>query len=324
MKTITVICPVYNEELSVRYFYERYSKARDVIAERYQVDLTFVNNASTDMTLKIIKEIREGDPTVQVISHARNFGYQASIVCGLTNVIADAYIIIDVDCEDPPEMIPIFVEKWEAGYDLVYGQRRWRSENAVVQLARRIFYRLTNRIADSEFIIDMAEFALFTRRIRDQVLSNRSTFPFVRIDLAYAGFGRFGIEYKREPRRFGKAYYNFFGMAKFALGGILSASTFPLRAIAYTGVPVMAIDVAAALMNLVGLSVSLATLILVNFAFFSYSFTVFSIYMARITKDVVGRPIFIVDVEASETNDPLISVQNLPSRIAMSADSGPG
>jgi dolichol-phosphate mannosyltransferase len=185
----------------------------------------------------------------------------------------------------------------------------------VVQLARRIFYRLTHRIADTDFIIDMAEFALFTRRVRDQVLSNRSTFPFVRSDLAYAGFRRLGIEYKRELRRFGTTHYNFFRMAQFALGGILSASTFPLRAIAYAGLPVMAIDAAAALIELVGFNFSIAVLILLNFAFFSFSFVVLSIYVARITKDVIGRPLFIVDVEASELNEPLISVQSLHSRI---------
>jgi glycosyltransferase involved in cell wall biosynthesis len=315
MKSVKVICPVYNEELSIRYFYERYSKARDAIGKHYKVDLTFINNASTDATLQIIREIRESDPTVQVISHARNFGYQASIICGLTNVNADAYVIIDADCEDPPEMIPTFVEKWEAGYDLVYGQRRWRTENVILQLARRIFYRLTHRIADSDFIIDMAEFALFTRRVRDQVLSNRSTFPFVRFDLAFAGFRRIGIEYKREPRRFGMTNYNFFRMSQFALGGILSASTFPLRAIAYAGLPVMAIDAAAALIKLLGYNFSIAAPVLLNFSFFSFSFVVLSIYVARITKDVTGRPIFIVDVGASELNEPLASVQSVPSRI---------
>src|ERR1019366_3178882 len=109
-------------------------KTRDAIGKQYQVNLTFINNASSDATLQTIKEIRKSDSTVQVISQARNFGYQASVICGLTNVNADAYIIIDADCEDPPEMIPTFIDKWEAGYDLVYGQRRWRKENALVQL----------------------------------------------------------------------------------------------------------------------------------------------------------------------------------------------
>ena len=103
-----------------------------------------------------------------MITHSRNFGYQASLLCGLTNLEGDAYVIIDADCEDPPELIPEFVKKWEEGYDLVYGDRKWRSENPAVAMARRVFYRITRRIADLEFIIDMAEFSRFSRRMRDE------------------------------------------------------------------------------------------------------------------------------------------------------------
>ena len=105
-------------------------------------------------------------------------------------------------------------------------------------------------------------------------------------------------------------------MAQFALGGILSASTFPLRAVAYAGLPMMAIDAAAAVINLVGFKFPITGLVLLNFAFFSFSFVALAVYMARITKDVTGRPVFIVDVETSELNEPLTSVQSLPSRIA--------
>ena len=226
-KSIQVICPVYNEELNINYFYDRYRAVRDRMTGNYRLELSFIDNASTDRTSKLISELRAQDRSVQLITHSRNFGYQASLLCGLTNLEGDAYVIIDADCEDPPELIPEFVKKWEEGYDLVYGDRKWRSENPAVAMARRVFYRVTRRIADSEFIIDMAEFSLFSRRMRDQVLSHVSTFPFVRSDLAYAGFRRFGIEYKREPRRFGKTHYNFWRMAKFAVAGILSASTFP-------------------------------------------------------------------------------------------------
>ena len=95
-----------------------------------------------------ISELRAQDRSVQVITHSRNFGYQASLLCGLTNLEGDAYVIIDADCEDPPELIPEFVEKWEDGYDLVYGDRKWRSEHPAVAMARRVFYRVTRKIAD--------------------------------------------------------------------------------------------------------------------------------------------------------------------------------
>ena len=102
------------------------------MADSHRIELTFVDNASTDRTPEFIKELRARDRTVQLITHSRNFGYQASLLCGLTNLDGDAYVIIDGDCEDPPELIPEFVKKWEEGYDLVYGDRKWRSENAAV------------------------------------------------------------------------------------------------------------------------------------------------------------------------------------------------
>ena len=313
-KAIQVICPVYNEELNIDYFYGRYRAVRERIPEHYRLELTFVDNASTDRTAALIKELRAQDSSVQMITHSRNFGYQASLLCGLTNLDGDAYVIIDADCEDPPELIPEFIKRWEEGYDLVYGDRKWRSEHAAVATARRVFYRLTRKIADSDFIIDMAEFSLFSQRMRDEVLSNASTFPFVRSDLAYAGFSRFGIEYKREPRRFGKTHYNFWRMAKFALGGILSASTFPLRAVAYAGIPLVLIDLVAAILQIAGIGVPVVAVLLVNLAFVCFSLVSLALYVARISKDVIGRPVFIVDEQRSAVNQPLPTVRQLPPR----------
>jgi glycosyltransferase involved in cell wall biosynthesis len=313
-KSIQVICPVYNEEPNISYFYERYRAVRDRMTENYSFELSFIDNASNDRTSELIKGLRAQDRNVQLITHSRNFGYQASLLCGLTNLDGDAYVIIDADCEDPPELIPEFVQKWEEGYDLVYGDRKWRSENPAVAMARRVFYRLTRKIADSEFIIDMAEFSLFSRRMRDEVLSHASTFPFVRSDLAYAGFRRFGIEYKREPRRFGKTHYNFWRMAKFAIGGILSASTFPLRAVVYGGIPLAAVDIIAAILQIFGVTVPLSAVLLVNLAFVCLSLVSVALYVARISKDVVGRPVFIVDERRSALNQRLPSVRQLHAR----------
>ena len=301
-KSIAVICPVYNEQESIRYFYERFSKVRDQLSLEHSFDLIFVNNASADRTLPLILELRRADPTVQVITHSRNFGYQASVVCGLTHASADAYIVIDVDCEDPPEMILSFVEKWREGYDIVYGLRTGRPESWAMVLARKLFYRLTHRIADWEFIIDMAEFSLFSNRVRQQILSHHSTFPFVRSDLAYAGFRRYALPYTRERRRFGKTNYNLVRMTKFAIGGILSTSTFPLRGIAYFGLSLAVADFAYCLWALYRGLAGASFVIILNMSFFAMSFAFLAIYIARIAKDLVGRPIFIIDEQRTILN----------------------
>ena len=301
-QSLTVICPVYNEALSIDYFFERFAKVREGLVSSLDVDLVFVNNASTDDTLAKILALRAQHPWVQVLTQARNFGYQASVLCGITNTHSDAYVVIDCDCEDPPEMIPTFVEKWREGYDLVYGRRDFRPESRIVVAARKIFYRITHAIADSDFILDMAEFSLFTKRIRGFVLSHGSTFPFVRSDLAYPGFRRFPVPYTREPRRFGKTNYNLVGMSRFAIAGILSASTFPLRLLAYTGIPLCLIDGVYGILTLFWQPVALTFFLFLNIGFLVAAVSFLAIYLARVTKDLIGRPVFVVDEQLSHTN----------------------
>ena len=311
---LAVICPVYNEAEAVPYFFERMSTVRTKLLDVVDLALVFVNNASSDDTLTLIRGLREHSPWVQIITQSRNFGYQASVLCGIRTLEADAYVVIDVDCEDPPELIASFVTKWQEGYDLVYGERVSRPEHFLLLTARRLFYLMTRFIADSDFILYMAEFALFSRRIRHHVVSHHSTFPFVRSDLAYAGFRRFGIPYAREPRRFGRSHYNIPGMFRFAIAGQLSASTFPLRAIAYFGFPLALADFCLAVLDAAGgHALKASVIITLNLSFIVSALAFTAIYLARVSKDVVGRPTFIVDRDrtflnqAVETEVPTLS-----------------
>lgn len=292
---LAVICPVYNEGKALEYFFGRFAAMHAELSKLIDCELVFVNNASTDDTYGEIQRLRARWPWVSVITHSRNFGYQASVLCGIKRVEADLYVVIDVDCEDPPELIPGFVAKWREGYDLVYGQRISRPEHFLVVAARRLFYLGTRMIADSDFILYMAEFSLFSRRIREHVISHQSTFPFVRSDLAYAGFRRWPVPYARERRRFGRTHYNFRGMFRFAVAGLLSASTFPLRAIAYLGLPLALLDFFYSVASLFGFGPKIGAVVALNLAFFAGSLGFLAIYLARVSKDVVGRPMFIVD-----------------------------
>jgi glycosyltransferase involved in cell wall biosynthesis len=292
-RTLTVICPVHNEELNILPFHRRVSDTLATFADRLDWEILFINNRSTDATLATIQALRATDPKVEVITQARNFGYQASILCGLTHATGDATVIIDADCEDPPEMMAQFIAHWDEGYDVVYGIRADRPEAAPVKAARKIFYRLTHMIADWEFIIDMAEFSLFTRRVRDQILRVSSTFPFIRSELAYVGFRRIGIPYVRQPRMHGETHYNFLRMTQFAVAGILSASTFPLRLIVYLGLPMAALNLLVVL--LADVQTTLLRLVVVDAAALLLSAAALSIYVSRIYKDSSGRPVFIVD-----------------------------
>jgi dolichol-phosphate mannosyltransferase len=267
------------------------------LASKYKFKILFINNASSDTTLELIKKVIALDHRVEVISHSRNFGYQASIFSGLTNSSGDAFFIIDVDCEDPPELLGDFVLKYEQGYDLVYGERISRPEFFLISFARKLFYRITRLIADSEFINDMAEFSLISNRLRAEVVKSKSSFPFVRSSFGYVGFKRVGIPYRRSIRSAGKTHYNFLRMSQFAIAGILTASTFPLRLIGYVGVCTI-------LLNLFDFftkkSYSFQSFVdLVNSTFYTFSFVFIAVYIARIYKNSCDNPIYIIDQDNS-------------------------
>ncbi|MBI4968770.1 MAG: glycosyltransferase family 2 protein [Rhodospirillales bacterium] len=291
-KTMTVICPVHNEALNLPVFHQRLCDTLAPFGADLDCELLFVNNDSSDDTLAVLHDLRAKDPRIEIITHARNFGYQASVLCGLVHATGDATVIIDADCEDPPEMLATFIERWRQGYDIVYGIRADRPEAAAIKAMRKLFYRLTHHIADWEFIIDMAEFSLFTRRVREQVLRVSSTFPFIRSELAYVGFKRIGIPYARQPRLYGATHYNLLRMTQFAVAGILSASTFPLRMIVYLGALLVPANLLAVFLLA---DAHLLRLLVLDAAVGLTAAAALSTYVSRIYKDSVGRPTFIVD-----------------------------
>jgi dolichol-phosphate mannosyltransferase len=240
------------------------------------------------------------DSSVQIISLTRNFGYQSSVLCGLTFATGEAIVVNDVDGEDPPELIPKFVEQWEKGYEIIYGQRGKRPEFFGLTLCRKLFYRLTQAIADHDFILDMAEFSLITRRVRDEVIRTKTSFPFIRNELAYVGFRQIGVPYDREQRIGGKSNYKgiagLFRMTQFAVAGILTASTFPLRLIFYLAVPLLLINsIALLLYFLAPENTPIHLVYILNTMFLITAVTFLATYMARVYKSGVQRPIFIVD-----------------------------
>lgn len=128
-KRISILCPVYNEEETIQIFYDRLQKALASVLDRYDFEIVFLNNRSTDRSLSILRELRARDPAIQVLTMSRNFGYQPSVQAGMSYATGDGIVVIDADCEDPPELILEFLAKWEEGYDVVFGIRKDRAEH---------------------------------------------------------------------------------------------------------------------------------------------------------------------------------------------------
>ena len=295
-KLVSIICPVYNEQVNIQMFYDRLEIALRPLRDFFKFEYIFTNNRSTDNTVEIISKLRGLDKRVQLITFSRNFGYQASILAGIHYAKGHASIVIDVDCEDPPEMIPSFIEKWQEGYDIVYGIRKKRQENIIVQEARNLFYWLLNKVGDHEIIMNMAEFGLITKEVRQEILNNKSTFPFLRTEISYAGFNHIGINYLRQARQYGKTHYNFWGMAQFAIGGILSSSTFLLRISAFTGTLLLLLNVFALFFEIADfIKKTFEVIVILDLMYLVFFTAIISIYIARIYKNGVQRPVFIID-----------------------------
>ncbi len=306
-KLVTIVCPVFNEQLAVPLFYARLTGALRPLDETVRFEILFVNNRSTDGTVAAVMKLRETDPRVHLLTMSRNFGYQASISAGMQHASGDAIVNIDVDCEDPPEMIPKFIEQWLGGVDVSYGIRARREEFVLMHLARKLFYRLARQVSDHEIVLDMAEFFLVDKRVRDHVLSTRSTFPFVRGQVGYVGFRREGIAYKREKRIIGETHYNLFSAVRFGVAGILSSSTSALRGLAYMGCGLFGLDLVAATAVLFAPEQTpaprllrwLVAAVLVHLGWLAFAFGLIGIYLARAYKDGMGLPLYVTDDKLS-------------------------
>ncbi|HIE74542.1 MAG TPA: glycosyltransferase [Flavobacteriales bacterium] len=301
---VSFICPVHNEEATIPIFLKRLRESIAHLRNRYDFELIFVDDGSTDGTMELLKEECGRDEMVQLISLSRNFGYHAAALSGLKYSTGMAMMIIAVDCEDPPELIPSFIEGWNQGHDIVYGIRGCRPEPRLAQLGRELFYQLIRRIADNAFVPYMGEFAVFTRRVRDVILANQSTFLFIRSEMAFAGFSRLAIPYKSQLRVGGTSHYNLWGMVKFAISNILTSSTFPLRLAVYVGSPLFVLNWLVIIFGVITGGTPLPLwLIALNMNFLVLVAVFMAVYLARIYKDGMNKPRFIIDWDNSRLRE---------------------
>jgi dolichol-phosphate mannosyltransferase len=293
---LTVIVPVHNEEANIDMFYERIVPVLSSLKVE-DWEILFMNNASTDGTLDKILKLRETEPRVKIITLTRNFGLQASLMAGLTSRQSELYAIIDVDCEDPPELLEQFHREIQGGAHTAYGIRSRRDEASWLTSLRGLFYWINRQIADFPVMLWMAEFVMITRTVRDAVVANKSAFPFVRSEIGYAGLKAVGIPYFRASRKHGLSHVNLRGMAEFAVWGFLTSSTFPLRVTLYLSALIMMVYVLAVLCLQMDLARASQWAVLLGFGYLLATVPVLSLYLARTYKNTLARPLFIIDPE---------------------------
>jgi len=235
-KLISIITPVYNEEKNIDFYYERMTRVLDELSPKYDFEIIFTDNCSSDSTFAKISEIAKTDKRIKVLSFSQNYGYQRSIFTGYLYAIGDAAVEFDCDLQDPPELLVSFLDEWEKGNKIVYGIRKKRQEGPIILAMRKIFYRFLNAVAEHHIPLDAGDFMLLDRTILGLLKQIDDQDVYIRGTVFSFGFKQVGIPYERDARQFGDSKFPVSKLVRLAMDGIISQSTLPLKVATYFGV----------------------------------------------------------------------------------------
>ncbi len=229
MKKISILVPAYNEEEVLESLYQRLGKlAND--NKSYDFEFLFVNDGSRDKTLEIIKDYADKDQRIGYVNLSRNFGKEIAMIAGLDHVTGDATVIIDADLQDPPELIPKMIKFWEEGYDDVYAKRSSREgESWFKKASSRLYYRLLQKATHIEIQQDTGDFRLLDRRCVEALTQIRESQRYTKGMFSWIGYRKKEISYDRDPRAAGESKWNYPKLFNFAIDGLTSFTTAPLR-----------------------------------------------------------------------------------------------
>ncbi len=242
---VSLVVPVFNEGETLPLFFPAVRAVIDPLAEQYDFEFVFTDNHSDDATPELIAALAREDSRVRGYRFSRNFGYQRSILTAYLRSEGDAAIQLDCDLQDPPELIPVFLETWRQGSDVVYGVRRSRLESRRWSYARTVFYWLVDALAEDPIPRDAGDFRLISRRVIEELRRIGDTRPYLRGTIATLGFQQTGIAYARQARVVGTSKFSFYDNVKLALDGLVNQSVVPLRMATYVGMLVALLTVLA-------------------------------------------------------------------------------
>ena len=299
-RMLSLVIPVYNEQEVLKDSFTRMDAAMKSTGYRYEI--IYVNDGSRDNTLLQLRELAAEHEQVKVLSFSRNFGHQLAVTCGMDAAKGDALIIIDVDLQDPPELIPQMVTMWESGADIVYGKRlKRKGETLFKKLTAAMYYRLLSWMSAYPIPLDTGDFRLIGRNVADLFLQMREHNRFLRGMSAWMGFNAVPIEYERQERFAGKTKYTLKKMLRLASDGITGFSDKPLTLpmqfgiglCVLAGLGLIALIVVAIVSGVAGwLWAADGILLIQGLTLFFMGLQ--GMYLGRMYDELKGRPLYIV------------------------------
>jgi polyisoprenyl-phosphate glycosyltransferase len=308
---ISVVIPVFNERANLRPLAARLAPA--LARAGMSFEAIFIDDGSHDDSLEELRRLCAEEPRFRALSFSRNFGKEVAIAAGLDEARGRAVVIMDSDLQHPPEVIVQFVEKWLEGYKNIYGQRTDRATDPKMRtFFTELFYRLLEKFGDVSLPPGAGDFRLLDRQAVDALLSMRERARFNKGLYAWIGFKSIGVPFDVDARASGESKFNFSRLVRFALDGLMSFSSIPLKVWTYVGLAIscFALGLAGyywARTMLFGVDTPGFPTLVVSIAFFSgvqlISLGVLGEYIARIFNEVKGRPLYLV-AERVETEKP--------------------
>lgn len=321
-KLLSVIVPIYFDEDNIAAMYQRLKAVLVGLSAEMRHEIVYVNDGSTDRSLEMLIELARVDDSVRVIDLSRNFGHQRAITAGMDYARGDLVVIIDSDLQDPPELIPEMISKWQAGFMVVYGQRiRRHNESAFKRLTAKIFYRLLARWSEVDIPLDTGDFRLMDRKVVDQLRQMREESRFIRGLVSWLGYRQCALEYERQGRHAGETGYTMRKLFQLAFDGITGFSDHPLHIASKVGLVITAVSavlgsllVIEKVLNPEVILQGWTSLILVVLFFGGVQLMtigLLGLYVGRIYREVKHRPLYVIN---SSYGVPLESAEIKASR----------
>jgi len=307
---ISLVVPVYNESGVIQLFIDQV----DLILKKidYKYEIIFIDDGSTDNTSLELENIYKSYENIRVIKFSRNFGKEAAISAGIDYSNGDALIPIDVDMQDPPELIVDFIHQWQAGYDVVYGIREDRAlDNIGKRITSRFFYSIFNKISKTKIPYNVGDYRLIDRKVINVIKMLPERNRFMKGLFSWVGFKSIGIPYKRPERSSGKTKWNYWKLWNFSIDGITGFSTAPLKIWMYIGGVISIVSLFYALLLIIKVTISgidvpgyTSTLVAILFlgGLQLLVLGIYGEYLGRIYEESKSRPIYILDSILDKNN----------------------